>query len=372
MACSNPMPYYRKDDWLDTLAHISSYIPCGRCLNCRVDRINQYTYRCEKELIDRRSGAFVTFTYDDVHIQHLMRKDKNGKDVATLSRDDSRRFLYRLNKEVKKNPNNVLCQHDFKYILSGEYGDHGKVFDRPHFHALFFGLDFAFCQKIFARAWRGQGSIKVLPITNGAPRYILDYISTLEYGELRRIKYDDNNISAPFQVHSLGLGSSLFFEQLDYIRTHNNCFRWHGKDVPIPPYWRDKFLLPKNNPLKRWKKVRFQAIQEKAFPYEQLKMFDKRTVTLLHDYQLSQTKVREDNLTKKARYNGRSVVDTDKLTYDLHEYHQHHNMFYRSIHPTLSDLNLTSEEATRIAMELPAYSINQLAELALYGDLVPF
>ena len=268
MACSRPLelPWNvlksrNKYLFLDLPHRTNTYIPCNRCLNCRIDKINSYTDRCEYELIKRGCGAFVTFTYDDVHIQHLLRHTPDGRLVATISRDDSRRFLYRLNKNVKKflkdsgYDNMPMCQKDYKYILSAEYGDHGTIFDRPHFHALFFGLDYAFCKKIFARSWRGQGQIKVLPITNGAPQYCLDYITTMEYGAMKKIKYDNNNLEPPFQVHSLGLGSGLYYEQLDYIKNHNNCYRFHGKDRPIPTYWRNKFLLPSNNTYENLKKV---------------------------------------------------------------------------------------------------------------------
>ena len=106
MACSNPLPNLydsrRLFGYQDYIYRQFDFIPCGRCLNCRIDKINQMTDRCEYELIKRGCGAFVTFTYDDVHIQHLLRRNSEGKLVATLSRDDSRRFLYRLNKNVKK------------------------------------------------------------------------------------------------------------------------------------------------------------------------------------------------------------------------------------------------------------------------------
>lgn len=374
MACSNPLPLYKNErlsQYTDLYhRYFDTYIPCGRCLNCRVDKINQYTHRCESELIKRRSGAFVTFTYDDYHIQPLLRKDSKNNTVATLSRSDCKHFLDRLNKIIHKQQNNILCQHDYKYIIAGEYGDHGKIFNRPHFHALFFGLDYAFCKKLFAQAWQGRGSIKVLPIMSGAPRYLLDYITTLEYGEIRKIKYENNNIEPPFQTHSLGLGSDLYYKQLDYIKTHNNCYKWHGKDVPIPPYWRDKFLLPKTNPLIRYNKIKTIAKNSNIHINNNLSTIDQ--INILHNFQLSKSKIRESNLTKKQFQNGRSIINTEKISYDLHNYKQKTDLFYRACHPTLSDLNLTPEEAYNIACNTPQHSINQLVDIALYGDLVPF
>lgn len=44
-------------------------VPCGWCLNCRVDKQNWITDACEYEWKKYNYiGAFVTFTYDDIHL----------------------------------------------------------------------------------------------------------------------------------------------------------------------------------------------------------------------------------------------------------------------------------------------------------------
>lgn len=374
MACANPLPlfkYEKKYNYLDLPYRYGTYIPCNRCLNCRIDKINSYSDRCEYELIKRRAGAFVTFTYDDYHITHLYRKDSKGKLVATLSRDDSRRFLYRLNKNVKKELKSMgmdtcpLMQKDYKYVLSGEYGDHGTVFDRPHFHALFFGLDYAFCKKIFARSWRGQGEIKVLPITQGAPQYVLDYITTMEYGEMRKIKYTNNNLEPPFQVHSLGIGTEIYSSQLDYIKKHNNCYRWHGKDRPLPAYWRDKFLLPKNNIYKRFENIKNVAYRE---GYTDLSPINRKKVYDLHNYCLSTAKIRESNLIKKSK---RPVINPELLMNDLHKYRQQNELFYNALHPMPQDFGISQCDEMALFKNNLLSEIPYLVEKSLLSQ-VPF
>ena len=66
MACCNP-DFVR----YDSLYYKNYYvyqIPCGYCLNCRKDKQQYYIDRAEYEYKTRLSGAFVTFTYDDIHL----------------------------------------------------------------------------------------------------------------------------------------------------------------------------------------------------------------------------------------------------------------------------------------------------------------
>ena len=220
----------------------NEYIPCGYCLNCRVDKQNQLVHRCEQELINYKCGAFVTLTYDDLHIINNLNHDSSGNLQATLNRSDLRHYMYRLRSNIKNRmPNNLLSNHHFKFLAVGEYGQDGQIFDRPHFHILLFGLDFAVCKKEIENAWQGRGMLKVLPILNGGIAYVLKYLDKQLFGKQAEQKYDNNNLERPFQVHSLGLGNSLYKNQCSYIKTHNGCYHWKGKDFPVPPYYKNKY-----------------------------------------------------------------------------------------------------------------------------------
>lgn len=307
MACAHPIyfdrkflanhsPHYRIYDYTDQA------FPCGRCLNCRVDKQNQLTHRCEYEYIKYKCGAFVTFTYDDPHIQKLMRTDSKGNLNATLSKYDLKKFLDRLNKLVHNQPDNLLCSHKYKYLAVGEYGEHGQAFDRPHFHVLFFGLDFAYCKRLFEKAWHYQGKIDSLPILNGGIRYVLKYLDKQLFGDLAFEKYDKNNLQRPFQQHSLGLGAGLYKEQLAYIKTHNNCYRWRGKDVPVPTYYRNKYLLS-NRRFKNINKIKNRNRFNLTYGVNLKNNYD------LHDYSITKAQIRERNLLKQMENNGQPRFD---------------------------------------------------------------
>lgn len=319
MSCAHPFTIKTKK-WNYSTSAFWSYVPCGYCLNCRVDKQNQLTHRCEEELINFKCGAFVTLTYDDFHIVDNLRHDKDGNLNATLSRSDFRHYMYRLRSNIKNRlPNTLLSNHHFKFLAVGEYGGDGQIFDRPHFHILFFGLDFALCKKEIVKAWQGRGMVKCLPILNGGIRYVLKYLDKQLFGSQAAKKYDENNIERPFQVHSLGLGSSLFEKQINYINTHNGNYRWKGHDVPIPPYYKNKYYTKSNQFINYQKQVDNYFLHNEKLPYDK---YD------LHDFNIKNALIKEKNLNQKNRYAGRPIYD----------YNYINNLNYR-----YSDIQLIAE-----------------------------
>lgn len=304
MACSRPFHFKQQKSLRPQYSwNPLTQFPCGWCLNCRVDKRNALIHRCEKEYIDKKCGAFVTFTYDDPHIIHLLRRSRDGRLQATLSKYDAKKFLDRLNKLVHKMPNSILCNHKYKYLIVGEYGERGQVFDRPHFHCLFFGLDFAVCKKLFLQAWQGQGQIDIGYIGDGAISYVNKYLDKQIFGDLAKAKYDDNNLERPFCHRSTGLGSSLYTEQLDYANQpeHLGCYSWKGKDVPFPQYWKNKYLLRYN------KSVQFKKAVEDYYAHNNR---PPKSTYDLHEFKIHKSKIREENLRQKIFSSGSPALDS--------------------------------------------------------------
>lgn len=270
MSCAQtweiPNPHYNQIGYNN---HWKQYleVPCGWCLNCRVDKQNWISDACDYEWKKYNYiASFVTFTYDDIHLyqkDNILPDDffsfvdddnkvhvipfKNNKPAQfSLKRDDARDFLKRLRSKIdyyykKHKIKNVdLCRKDFKYISCGEYGD---LFGRPHYHFIFFGLDYDFCKDIFEECWQ-QGLIDSLPVKDGAFNYVSKYFTKQQVGKRAVELYDDNGIERPYFVHSLGLGKGLILEQLDFIKSHNACYI-NKNDIlrPIPIYYRNFFHL---------------------------------------------------------------------------------------------------------------------------------
>ncbi|QCS37476.1 replication initiation protein [Tortoise microvirus 107] len=228
MACSSPFFLERIKDYRGRPVPL----PCQKCNCCRADKTTYWTRRAGYEWTHSISSAFVTFTYDEEHLPI------GGSLEPTLRRDDLHRYIdtvrHRLKKDGKIPPR---CVPNFSYMASGEYGD---SFGRPHYHVLFFGLDFETCKKYLKKSWP-YGSIAVNPVRDGAIRYVVSYISKQLYGEERDAQFFDYGVEAPFLSVSRGFGSGLFKDQAENIREYG-ALKFGQKFFSVPSYWKNKFI----------------------------------------------------------------------------------------------------------------------------------
>ena len=97
------------------------YVPCGKCLGCRLDHAQMWSMRCMAELLYHDCASFITMTYNDSHIP------TTPAGHFTLCKDDLTKFF----KRIRKNTGLKL-----RYFACGEYGTHTL---RPHFHAIIYG-----------------------------------------------------------------------------------------------------------------------------------------------------------------------------------------------------------------------------------------
>lgn len=109
-----PSPYSPKAEGVRII------VPCGRCLGCLLARGRDWTVRCLHESRYHDSTLFLTLTYDDEHLHQYLSH-------PSLNPPDMQRFFKRLRK----------AGHVVRYLYCGEYGE---VTDRPHYHAIVFGL----------------------------------------------------------------------------------------------------------------------------------------------------------------------------------------------------------------------------------------
>jgi len=94
-------------------------LPCGQCIGCRLERSRQWAVRCLHESQLHSRNCAITLTYDDQHLP----------DRGSLRYSDFQLFMKRCRKRLGP----------FRFFMCGEYGE--TTF-RPHYHALFFGMDF--------------------------------------------------------------------------------------------------------------------------------------------------------------------------------------------------------------------------------------
>lgn len=361
MACSNPLRLYKenlKPSKLNNHADFtqsalrSSFgnqeyfeVPCRFCLNCRVDRQNELVDRCEYEYIKYRCGAFVTFTYDDYHnFQNAFLDSKDGEIKYTINKKEGKDFLNRLNKLVHKQADNlkkqgintILCNPNYKYVITHEYGD---KFNRNHIHCLFFGLDFAFCEKLFYKAWNLKGDLQVGAIKEGGIEYCVKYISDQEYGLNKLLKYEYHHMTPPCSSHSLGLGEGLFKSQIKQIK-NEGTYRWHNTDRPCPIYWKNKFKVIKDLDVKK------NAIKYKSKCNEIYNLYNHRITSYKDFTQFNKNIaiIRQKNLELKLQQKGKQVYMPEYIMRDY--YDMKYNDFISRINNNNSVIRILNNDGT--------------------------
>lgn len=367
-------------------------VPCGWCLNCRLDRQNwltdamtyeqkKYNYIC----------SFVTFTYDDIHIQDLSNINNddfyfyNGEVlpyssdrelVYSLRRKDARDFLKRLRSKInylyeKHNIENVdLCRKDFKFCCSGEMGD---SFGRPHYHFVFFGLDWQFCRELFESCWK-KGLIDSKPVTSGCFQYVTKYLTKQAHGDQAKKLFDDKNIERPFFTHSLGLGKGLILDQYDFIKKHNLKYLTDNNTLrPIPIYYRNH--LYKSRPSVNYANTASNMLQAGINPDLDNSMFYKSGATKIkysikkmNQFRKDQALLRHRQLEKQCENKGIPITPLN--------FYQLESCDTKNLANLANKINNCPVGSRFI--DLPQFSIPRTSDgsvdwdLYLYGDVVPF
>ncbi|AXL15333.1 replication initiator protein [Microviridae sp.] len=140
------------------IAVLNSLVPCGQCINCRINKQREWTGRILLEAkYAPRPSAFVTLTFSENHLPN----------PATVSREDIRIFINRLRKHHRKQ-----FAENLRFFAVGEYGD---KLGRPHYHLALFGSDpGAVPQSQYEQSWQ-RGFVHVGEITKASAQYIAHY-----------------------------------------------------------------------------------------------------------------------------------------------------------------------------------------------------
>lgn len=124
MACFHPLEAWQGPGGRPVFSESRSeggrlWLPCGKCIGCRIDRSRTWAVRCLHEAQMHQVNSFVTLTY----------RESETFDPS-LNHRDFQLFMKRLRKSYGPT----------RYFMCGEYG---SLNQRPHFHALLFGRTFS-------------------------------------------------------------------------------------------------------------------------------------------------------------------------------------------------------------------------------------
>lgn len=139
MSCFRPFEAFRPEsggpiEWVERRGTVSVWLPCGKCIGCRLDHSVDWSLRIHHEAMCHRENAFLTLTIEDEFYPRS----------GSLDRRLCQLFLKRLRKRLER---------DFgvriRFYLVGEYGD---VTGRAHYHCIVFGW---FPKDV--KLWKGRG-----------------------------------------------------------------------------------------------------------------------------------------------------------------------------------------------------------------------
>lgn len=116
-------------------APVFSFIPCGKCEECRDSKRVQWTFRNRCELESARKNGwhigFFTLTYSDKYLPLIPRHMflDAYKPLCCFSRTDVRRFI----DNIRKRANERWKVSNLRYLIACEYGEHTR---RSHMHGI--------------------------------------------------------------------------------------------------------------------------------------------------------------------------------------------------------------------------------------------
>lgn len=198
-------------------------VPCGKCIECRSIRTDEWATRIILESRQHKQNCFISLTYNDDNLP-------KGK---TLSKGDYQKFLKRLRIFLARSANIKI-----RYFGCGEYGSEGG---RPHYHFIIFGwcpsdLRYFFtddngCKiyqsKTLADIW-GNGFVTVgVDLNKKTVKYVAKYLQ----------KYDNTEYKIkPFITMSTrpGIGACAVKKSM----LNDNHLYFDGQVKPLPRYFK--------------------------------------------------------------------------------------------------------------------------------------
>lgn len=216
-------------------------VPCGKCPACLKSKANAWAFRLNQHQKIAGSALFITLTYDSDHVP----MSKNG--FMTLRKKDYQDFMKRLRHAHPKGSH-------IKYYAVGEYGTKTQ---RPHFHAIIFGVQATENDyQVITKAWSKYvcdiqtkehihlpiGGVYVGSVQDASINYTTKYLHKGQ--SVPKHRRDDREKES--SLSSMKLGANYLSD--DMVKWHNDDITRNyivhpdGWKSALPRYYRDKIF----------------------------------------------------------------------------------------------------------------------------------
>ena len=175
-------------------------------------------------------------TFDDAVFITLTYMDSKLPPYNSLRKADFQKFMKRLRKSIE--PKKI------RYFACGEYGD---TTQRPHYHAIIFGLSMRpEDKKLIMDAWPfADWSVPAIRknsfglVENESIRYVAQYVDKKYSGDLAKQEYELKKREPVFKLSSLGIGSAYIKKHGDQLKSLGYC-TVQGVLHSLPRYYLNK------------------------------------------------------------------------------------------------------------------------------------
>lgn len=256
-------------------------VPCQQCMGCRLAYSLSWGLRCMHEKSLHKMSSFVTLTYDD----------NNLPEDGSLNKDHHRQFMYRLREHIYRKAG----LKGIRFYMAGEYG---SITNRPHYHYLFFNLDFL--DKKFHKVTRSGENLYKSPLLDklwpfghnmiGAVTlesccYVARYIVDKMKGEKAEAWYMGRTPEFTCKSTKPGIAREWYVKFGKHAHESGDFAVMNGKRVKMPRYYDNQYELVDGERLAVLKKER----RRKALVHRADNTVDRRKVRrLVRDARMSQ------------------------------------------------------------------------------------
>ena len=231
-----------------------SLVPCGQCMNCRINAGRAWTSRMLMEQsMTQEVSWFVTLTYDEDHVPRTV------EGVQTLRKREFQDWIRTTNRRAGP----------FRYYAVGEYGDDTM---RPHYHMAIFPQP-GRAGPIVTDHW-DHGFTSAYDLSHTRARYLANYTTKkltkdtdqrLEAGQEPEFRSSSTRpgLGAAFvpvvvSHYRSGAGQAVLEERGDVERV----VRFGQKVYPIPRYILDKCRVELGIPTRHEDRLQHEGYYE--------------------------------------------------------------------------------------------------------------